>query len=1242
MRTLVRTSKWRLLTATALILTGTLFLSEAFARTKSGATAKAGRTSPARPDAPTPPSGTLSPANPTITYTDTLVENTTGVIGAPICLAPNTCSDFALTVNASSVSATKQILIEGTWTPAQNDFDIYIENTAGQVIAQNPSTANPSAIILPIPADGTVYHIFILASVGAGNLNGLVKLIDKTNPVNQGPGVPPRYMNYAAGPSQANDSGEPSLGVDWNPNVAALKHDLVNTGGMAMFTSNFNQWQASFDDCCSPALNPWTDVTDPNEQITSLDPIGFTDHYTTAQLGLTYPPPHTPGRTFFAQLAAGDSVTSYTDDDGATHTPTQGGGVPQGPDHETVGGGPFHSPIPTPPAPAYPNAIYYCTQSLTEAECSRSDNGGVSFAAGVPIYNPSVCLGGIHGHVKVSPQGTVYVPNSSCFTGSPGGNNGAAISKDNGITWNQFVVPNSTGSQDPSIGIGQNNVGKPAGQVPNTVYLGWISADGHAHVAHSPDEGTTWQNDIDVGSILGVQNAAFPAVVAGDDNRAAYGFIGTPTPGISAFSDDGSFGGVWHLYIATTYNGGQSWILIDATPFDAVQKGQICLKGTGCNGNTRNLLDFNDFTVDAQGRGLFGYADGCVNCDNNFDGQSHAAKGTIARQSGGRRLFAAFDPIEPAPPAAPQVLSAVRQGSPAGVLISWRTPDDGGSPIIGYKIHRSTSSGTESFLANVSGVDTNKYLDTSANSSTNYFYRVTAVNAIAEGPFCREVNVNGIAPAVTACLAPYIQIAGAGTFVAPLTSDPTQGEMTIQRVNIGEPFTACNDNSITFVMKVNTLDPNATGQPVVPPNGTWQITFKVKDTLNRDQTVFVDMDTQGTPPTPEFSYGREDTDATAGTVDTTLCSTNNPVGGCPAISGSFTKDGTITIKLNVSSAIHFNAPTGVTGAIFDWNASQPGTILSPPAPPSATGSTVLLIGAPGVGGGTQPVQTTNGSSYTRIGNINGCNTTPPLAILSANPLTGTAPLAVNFNGSASFEPFGACGTINSYTLDFGDGSPAVTQSSPLFAHTYTAAGDFPARLTVTNTLGIQSVNLAQAVITVTSSQVNLVSVVSRKTHGTAGVFDVDLPLAPSSPGIECRTGGANGDHTLRFAFDGNVTSLGTVSLTSIDGLATADPPSVVGGVVTVNLHNATNVQKLTVTLNNVNSIGHNASVVMGVLAGDTNANGRVSNADVSSIQAQVGAAVVQGNFRNDVNANGTLSNGDVAAAQAKVGTQLPP
>src|SRR2546423_10718448 len=98
-------------------------------------------TVPGGPDSPTPPSGTLSPGNPTITYTDgPLITNTTGLLGPPICSAPGLCSDFQLTVDAASVAATQEILIEGTWTPAQNDFDYFIENLSGQVIAAQQST----------------------------------------------------------------------------------------------------------------------------------------------------------------------------------------------------------------------------------------------------------------------------------------------------------------------------------------------------------------------------------------------------------------------------------------------------------------------------------------------------------------------------------------------------------------------------------------------------------------------------------------------------------------------------------------------------------------------------------------------------------------------------------------------------------------------------------------------------------------------------------------------------------------------------------------------------------------------------------------------------------------------------------------------------------------------------------------------------------------------------------------------
>jgi hypothetical protein len=166
------------------------------------------------------------------------------------------------------------------------------------------------------------------------------------------------------------------------------------------------------------------------------------------------------------------------------------------------------------------------------------------------------------------------------------------------------------------------------------------------------------------------------------------------------------------------------------------------------------------------------------------------------------------------------------------------------------------------------------------------------------------------------------------------------------------------------------------------------------------------------------------------------------------------------------------------------------------------------------------------------------------------------------------------------------------------------------------------------------------SAVSRKPHGAAGTFDIDLPLT-GNPGIECRSGGATGDHQVIITFANPVT-VGGASVASSDNMATATK-SVSNQLVTVDLQNVTNQQTITITLARVSDGTHtgDVSVSMGVLFGDVSANGIVSNTDVAEVKAQVTAPVDSSNFRDDVNANGIISNTDVALTKAQVGTTLP-
>ena len=163
---------------------------------------------------------------------------------------------------------------------------------------------------------------------------------------------------------------------------------------------------------------------------------------------------------------------------------------------------------------------------------------------------------------------------------------------------------------------------------------------------------------------------------------------------------------------------------------------------------------------------------------------------------------------------------------------------------------------------------------------------------------------------------------------------------------------------------------------------------------------------------------------------------------------------------------------------------------------------------------------------------------------------------------------------------------------------------------------------------------------SRKTHGAAGTFDVPLPLT-GNVGIECRSGGATNDYQMIINFATAVT-VGSASVTS--GTGSVSSFTVSGPQVTVNLTGVTNVQRITVTLFNVNDGTHmgNVPVSMGVLVGDVNGNALVNASDVSLTKSQVGVPVSSSNFREDVNANGVINSVDVALVKARVGTALPP
>lgn len=173
------------------------------------------------------------------------------------------------------------------------------------------------------------------------------------------------------------------------------------------------------------------------------------------------------------------------------------------------------------------------------------------------------------------------------------------------------------------------------------------------------------------------------------------------------------------------------------------------------------------------------------------------------------------------------------------------------------------------------------------------------------------------------------------------------------------------------------------------------------------------------------------------------------------------------------------------------------------------------------------------------------------------------------------------------------------------------------------------------------------SVFSRKSHGAFGYFDIDLPLT-GPPGVECRTGGATGDHTIIVAFSQNVTVNGSpqAAITSGTGTVGTDGKSnggsvfINGNVVTVPLTNVTNNQTINVTLFGVNSTS-NVVIPMSILAGDVTGNGIVNASDVAFTKSRIGQPISQTNFRADVTAGGSINATDVSIVKSNIGTGLP-
>jgi hypothetical protein len=169
----------------------------------------------------------------------------------------------------------------------------------------------------------------------------------------------------------------------------------------------------------------------------------------------------------------------------------------------------------------------------------------------------------------------------------------------------------------------------------------------------------------------------------------------------------------------------------------------------------------------------------------------------------------------------------------------------------------------------------------------------------------------------------------------------------------------------------------------------------------------------------------------------------------------------------------------------------------------------------------------------------------------------------------------------------------------------------------------------------TTSGVSLVSAASRLTHGTAGTFDVAMPLTGTS-GVEDRVAGT---YNAVFTFSAPVTS-GQVQVVS--GTATVGAITFSGNSMIAALTGVTSAEVVTLRALNINGDGQpHGDVPFGFLAADASANRMVDRPDQQQIKGQANQPVTSSNFRDDVNADSQINTRDAKLVKTNKGHSIP-
>ncbi len=569
-----------------------------------------------------PPAHSATPANGTLSGTANPVNWSGGPYTAVAtdtssCTTLN-CDTFFLNINTPAgfftTNSNDEVQIRITWQGVTNEFDLYLFDPSGNLLASSVQSFETFEEIDAGPLPNGTYKLVIVASQTVNvSYSGTAQIAADPTVANGKARYQPGKMTFGT-PFELPRPDDPANTVttlvfdqDVEPRVVHDSLGNLYAAAIQGVPGGVDVWK-SYDSGTSFTYLGQPDGTQvlATTGLTTGTGLGGGDE----DLAVG-----TSGNVYMNSLWLGSTTQASSFNGGSTWIVN-----------------PLSSDIPADDRQwiaSYGNNTLYLTYkqlgTLLNGTVSivvvKSTDGGITFPQITQVTTPATGVQpGDQGNIVVDPKnGNVY----TVFFDQTSTQIYIARSTDGGITFDLKLV--YQGPADTSLAHVFPAIAVDEGSILHVVFSDGVNT----YLTTSRDLGATWSHVVRVNNGASTRTAIQPWVVAGDAGKVDITWLGSPS---TNFLDSSA---QWQVFMAQSQNDLASVpTFAQSTVTGVVHVGPVCVNGLGCPSGTRTLAEYWAPDVYLDGNALIVYPD-----DKNSGLASGAARTWFARQTAGPTII---------------------------------------------------------------------------------------------------------------------------------------------------------------------------------------------------------------------------------------------------------------------------------------------------------------------------------------------------------------------------------------------------------------------------------------------------------------------------------------------------------------------------------------------------------------------------------------------------------------------------